>query len=460
MRQRLAVAFLALGFVLSACAGGTPSLSPSTRPTTAPPASAGPGASALPGPLHAAKPEDCPAPPGDVEITYWSATEAQGEAVERAMIQEYMAANPHVRITYTGGLSQADSNTKFITDAAAGGGPTIMGTDMASVRVFIENNLLSPAVPSAMCAASHQDIIDRYVSGTIDTYIFDGEVFGLPTQQNSWSFFVNNRKFTEAGLSLATDIPETWEEVAALQERFKKVDANGRITQKGFEYRYIAIQWYINMATLMMRNLEGEFFDADGKPIWNSDKGLQIVNTWKLNVIDPSATTNVSNSPYNDFASEQDVMSFGGPNAIAFVEELNPEMAGNITVAPMPKAGPGPNFLYGYPSVVNANASDAEKAAAWNFMNYMYSDPNRWFAATGLLQPLKDWYLLPAATEFLGLDVFIADMTKALPLASTPNYGALREAWKNLLDRVVLENQDPQASLDQSIQEYLNSVGQ
>ena len=152
-------------------------------------------------------------------------------------------------------------------------------------------------------------------------------------------------------------------------------------------------------------------------------------------------------------------MSYGGPNAVAFIESLNPAMKGNITVAPMPKAGAGPNFLYGYPAVVNTNATDAQKAAAWNYLNYMYSDPNRWFKNTGLLQPLKGWYELPAAKDFNGLPVFISDMTNARALVATTHYSQLQDAWKNAIDRVILQNQDPKASLDQSIKEYNTAIG-
>ncbi|TMG42068.1 MAG: hypothetical protein E6H91_17445 [Chloroflexi bacterium] len=431
MQKSFVVTLLALVLVGSACAGGT--TAPSSGPSTAtPPGSA---AASPKGPLMAATPKDCPAPAGDVNIT------------------------PNVHITYTGGLDSNDSNTKFLAAASSGGGPTIVGTNMAQVRVLYDNKLISPAIPTAMCGNKQQDLIDRYVSGTINSYIFDGNVYGLPTQQNSWSFFVNNRKFTQAGLNLATDVPKTWDQVAALQSKLKKVDANGRITQKGFEFRTAAIQWYINMTTDLMWQLQGEFFDAAGNPVWNSDKGVQVLKIWKANIVDPKVTTNVGNSPYNDFANEQDVMSYGGPNAVAFIESLNPAMKGNITVAPMPKAGAGPNFLYGYPAVVNTNATDAQKAAAWNYLNYMYSDPNRWFKNTGLLQPLKGWYELPAAKDFNGLPVFISDMTNARALVATTHYSQLQDAWKNAIDRVILQNQDPKASLDQSIKEYNTAIG-
>jgi multiple sugar transport system substrate-binding protein len=407
-------------------------------------------------------PADCPPPDTSTQInlTMWSNTEGPGQAVEEAMLAEYQAANPNIKITFTGGMDLFDSFDRFQAAAPAGAGPTIYGAYMPWIPVLRENGLLAAAVPEAMCASSQQQIVDRYVEGTIDSYIVDGNVVALPVQQNGWSLLVNNRLFEAAGLSLDSDIPSTWDEVAALQEQLKEVDANGRITQKGFEFRYTGPQWYGNMFTNMMWNLEAEFFDESGSPIFNSDEGVEALRQWKANVVDPAVTSNVQNSPYQDFANEQDVISFGGPNALSFVEQLNPEMKGNVTVAPLPKAGPGPNVLYGFPYIVSSKATPAEQAAAWNFLNYMFSDPNRWFANTGLLQPIVGWYEEPAAAEFTGLDVFISDITGAKALAQTSNYGQLQTAIKNAIDRVVLEDADPKASLDAAVEEYNSTVGQ
>src|SRR5436190_5014337 len=464
-RRSLLTLPLAVAFVVSSCAGvASPPPSPqASAPASTAPASPSVAASAAAsgGPLMAKKPTDCPLPDKTtpVTITMWSNTEAPGQAVEEAMIAEWKAANPNVTVNYTRGMDLFDSFDKFQAAAPAGSGPTIYGAYMPWIPILKENNLLAPAVPAAMCAGAQQDIVNRYVQGTIDSYVVDGNVVALPVQQNGWSLLINNRLFTAAGLDPTKDAPKTWDEVAALQSKLKKTDANGRLTQKGFEFRYTGPQWYGNMFADMMWNLGGEFFDASGNPTFNSDKGVEALRQWKENIVDPKVTKNVQNSPYQDFANEQDVLSFGGPNALSFVEQLNPKMKGNITVAPLPRAGSGPNLLYGFPYIVSAKATDAEKAAAWNFLNYMFSDPNRWFEKTGLLQPIVGWYQEPAAAQFTGLPVFISDITGAKALPQTTHYGPLQTAIKNAIDRVVLEKADPKASLDQAVQEYKTSIG-
>ena len=50
-------------------------------------------------------------------------------------------------------------------------------------------------------------------------------------------------------------------------------------------------------------------------------------------------------------------------------------------------------------------------------------------------------------------------MTNARALVATTHYSQLQDAWKNAIDRVILQNQDPKASLDQSIKEYNTAIG-
>src|SRR5687768_9231220 len=123
MRRRASLLpSLSFALIIAACSSGTtaspsaPPAAPSAAPAASAPAASAPASGATTtGPLMAAKPEDCP--PVDtstpVTISMWSNTEAPGQAVEEAMIAEYMAANPNVTIEYTGGMDLFDSFDRF-----------------------------------------------------------------------------------------------------------------------------------------------------------------------------------------------------------------------------------------------------------------------------------------------------------------------------------------------------------
>ncbi len=118
----------------------------------------------------------------------------------------------------------------------------------------------------------------------------------------------------------------------------KKVDASGKTIQKGFEFRYTSgDQWFGSQFIGMVYQEGGEILDASGKAKLNTPEAVRALQSWAKNAVDTAVTNNTGPSPYQDFADEQDVMAFGGPNALRFALTLNPGLEGRVTVAPLPK---------------------------------------------------------------------------------------------------------------------------
>ena len=402
-------------------------------------------------------------PTGNVDIAIWTGTDTTSQEIGRAIVQEYQVLHPNVHIDNTP-TSAVDAFTKLTVSLPAGQGrPTSVLMYEPLMEAFFGPGYLEPLNPEAMCASSQQDLVDLYIPASIDPLIRDGNLYAMPAQRNAYSLLVNNDKFTAAGLKIPDDIPKTWDDLAALQPKLHIVDASGKTTQKGFEFRYTSgDQWFGSQFIGMVDQAGGEILDASGKAHLNTPEAVVAMRNWLKNVVDPSVTNNQGPSPYQDFADELDVMAFGGPNALRFAERLNPSLVGRTSVFPLPRATADSQITgmaYGFHQIINKYASDEEKFVASNFIGFMFSDPNRWWQATGQLQPRKDWYNLPEAKASTGLDVFIADLAGATGLPQTKNYGAIQTAIKNAIQRCVFEGADPQASLDQAQQEYETSVG-
>jgi ABC-type glycerol-3-phosphate transport system substrate-binding protein len=396
-----------------------------------------------------------------VTITTWTGTDTTAQALGRELVFEYQALHPNVHVDNVP-TGTTDGLAKMLVAFPAGvGQPTAAIMYEPLMETFIGPGYLEPAIPEAMCAESQQEIIDRYIPESINPILRDGTVYVLPVQRNAYSLLINTDKFTDAGLKIPDDVPATWDELAAILPKLKKVDANGRIIQKGFEFRYTSgDQWYGSQFIGMVYQFGGDLFDSSGKIVINTPAAAKAMEAWAKNVVDPSVTNNVGPSPYQDFADELDVMAFGGPNALRFAEILNPSLAGRVTVAPLPK-GDSPTvsgMTYGFHYGVNKNATADEKFVAWNFIDFYVNDPSRWWDRTGQLQPKVDWYNLSPAKDSPGLEVFIDDMSNGPPLPNTTTYGALQTAIKNAIQRVVFEGVPIQASLDQAQQEYEAAV--
>jgi ABC-type glycerol-3-phosphate transport system substrate-binding protein len=401
-------------------------------------------------------------PTGNVNISIWTGTDTTSQEIGRAIVQEYQAAHPNVHIDNTPTGAVDAFNKLIVTLPSSVPQPTSALSYEPLMETFIGADYMEPLIPEAICATSHQELIDLYIPGSIDPLIRDGELMGMPAQRNAYSLLVNNDKFTEAGLTIPDDIPTTWEELAALQPKLHKKDASGKTIQKGFEFRYTSgDQWFGSQFIGMVYQAGGDILDAEGKAILNSPEALRAMQNWAANVVDPSVTNNQGPSPYQDFADELDVMAFGGPNALRFAEIINPSLEGRVSVFPLPRDTPTSavsGMAYGFHQLVNTFATAEEKYVASHFIGFMFSDPNRWWQATGQLQPRKDWYTLPEAQASVGLDVFIADLSEARGLPQTPDYLAIQTAIKNAIQRVVFEGADPQASLDAAQAEYEATV--
>jgi multiple sugar transport system substrate-binding protein len=444
---------IGLVFAVSACSGGA---SPPPAPTTA---SSAPGGSA-PAPSTPAEEACMPAsfPTGQVNITVWTGTDTTAQELGRELVAEYQQLHPNVHIDNIPTGTTEGLPKMLIAFPAGEGNPTAGIFYEPYIQTFLGPGYLEPANPEAMCAADSQEIVDRYLPDSISPLIHDDTLYFLPVQRNSYSLLINNEKFTAAGLSLEEDIPTTWDELAALQPTLKK-EEGGRVTQKGFEFRYTSgDQWFSSQFIGMVYQEGGDILDDSGKAVFNTPAALAALENWTQNVVAPTITNNSPPSPYQDFADGLDVMAFGGPNALKFATIINPALEGNVTVAPMLR-GSEPDvsgMAYGFHYGVNKNATPEEKFVAWNFINYFVDSADRWWQRTGQLQPKKT---LTQAEGSVGLDVFLEDLQNARPLPSTDTYGAVQVAIKNAIQRVVLEGVDPAASLDAAQQEYDAATG-
>jgi multiple sugar transport system substrate-binding protein len=398
-------------------------------------------------------------PTGEISITAWTGTDTTAQELGRELVAEYQTLHRNVTVDNIP-TGTTEGLPKMLVSMPAGEpDPTVAVMYEPYIEIFRGPGYMEPAIPEAMCAASHQEIIDRYVPGSIDPLVKDDQVWFLPVQRNAYSWLINNDRFTEAGLSLETDVPTTWDEVAALQPTLKKTDDAGRTTQKGFEFRYTSgDQWFSSVFIGMIYQEGGDIVDADGKVVFTSPEVLAALENWTNNVVDPAVTNNAPPSPYQDFADELDVMTFGGPNALAFATILNPSLEGRVTVAPLPRgsASDVSGMAYGFHYGVNKAATPEEKFVAWNFIDFFVRDANLWWERTGQLQPKTT---LTAPEGSVGLDVFLSDLEASKPLPLLETYGVLQTAIKNAIERVVFEGVDPAASLEQAQQEYDSQAG-
>jgi ABC-type glycerol-3-phosphate transport system substrate-binding protein len=201
----------------------------------------------------------------------------------------------------------------------------------------------------------------------------------------------------------------------------------------------------------------GEVLDGEGRPAFNSEAGLKALEVWKSVTVAPKVSQNTGASPFQDFGNEQDAMSYIGPNGQKQSENINPRMKDNITVVPLPQINPAKpaTMAFSYVIVVNARVAEEKKKVAWDFVRHTLGDPKMWLANNGSLLPQKAWATSAEARKLLPFyDVFMHDIAISKPVARTQYYVELQSALARMIERVILNNAEPRAALQQAAAEY------
>ena len=448
--------------LMAACS--TPAPAPTTAPAaaaTTAPAPAAAAASAVPAAASgttvaaAAKPAwtitDKP-----ITVSMWDSTEdTKQKLFNEQLIPEYKKLRPNVTIKYEA-QSTNDLLQKLLAVTAVGTAPDIFELNDTFLPTYFARNVLEPLPPQAFGYNTLDEMLKKYVPGRLDAMTYQGKLYGVPDQMNSTSLFMNNRLFKEAGLDPTKDAPKTWEELLALNPKFVKYDASGKIIQKGFDIRATNATAFGGMFISLLPQFGGVAIDEKGKAVFNNDLGVQAMTLTKRLAFAPRVTKNTGASPYTDFAEEQDAMTTMGPNGGIYAELISPKIKGNYTVAQFPQVNPAKpvTTFTSFDVFVNSKASEDVKRVAWDFIAFALTKPDLWFEKTGMLQPMLGWENTAGAKAIPYLDIHQKDMALAQPRPRTQFWNEFNQALGRAGERVVYENQDPKTALDIAAKEY------
>ncbi len=156
-------------------------------------------------------------------LTHWG--EERLLEAQQAMIDEYMAANPGVTIELQT-VPFNDLLTRIITSRTAGTSPDIY---------HLYNLWLPEFTSSGMLATPPQDIVDEILASAapaaIDGITVNDQVWGYPTEINTYLLIYNRRLLEEAGY---TEPPTTWDELVEIANAITQTDDTGAISQVGY----------------------------------------------------------------------------------------------------------------------------------------------------------------------------------------------------------------------------------
>lgn len=401
----------------------------------------------------------------NVEIKLWTHDDANRGPLEKQFIEEFMAANPTVKVIYSSYPSGKILET-LTTAFAANQGPDIFNVSIGSAIPFIDYGRVAPVNYKAVGVKNVAELEASYQPGSLEAVKLDGEIYGMPLELTNMCLYINKKMFAEAGLNAEKDYPKTWEDVMAISEKI--VRRNGQIiTRRGFDFRYDA---YPNTFLPMVEQLGGQLVSKDGKTAIIGDeawiKVLQYVKDFG------PAGKNLGSPTYTAARTEFDkntgliAMSFSGLYQEARMKTSNPAFydSKDWMVVPFPQWKNSSKFVpanySGHYYMVNAQSTKLQQEVAWTLLNYMLDHGEQYLQKVAIVQPTQKLTQSAYYKSMPFSDVFSKDFAAAKIVYVGKGSSQINVSLKEAFNSVMLAGVEPKAAFEKlrkDAQEALNA---
>ena len=377
-----------------------------------------------------------------VEIQYWQYVfDARVKAMDQ-LIANFEKANPDITVTQTT-FPYADYQTKVAAAVTAGQGPDVVQFYYGWLDNFKTGKLIQPLPKDAFPAAD----IEKEFFPIISAMKSDGDYWGLPTAVRSLALFYNKNIFKEAGIDKP---PATLDELADDAVKTTQRDSAGNITSEGMAIEMTGQdhQWW---REVLVRQFGGVPYTDDYKKVaYDDEHGLAALK-WYTDMI---TEKKVSQPGFMDeaqaaFKGGRAAMVIDGSFRLGSFSQIKDFEWG---VAELPeKDGVKSNYASYWVNGIAANTSGEKLAAAEKFLKYVTSPEAMaiWLKVVGELPAKPELALTPENTT----DPIYGPFLKGLEYGHTTLFvdeSAQRQTAIDMVNRIILENQDPKASLDQA----------
>jgi multiple sugar transport system substrate-binding protein len=387
---------------------------------------------------------------GTVTITMWHGQADQGKATLDALVKEFAAKNPKIKVDASSGGVLADSMLQKITTAlSAGQYPDIayiFGPDIASVA-------RSPKVAHLGSFTKKASLRwDDFYPAARDAVTVDGEARGMPALVDNLCVAYNRSVFKAAGE------PEpkagwTWDDFVATARRLtdpgKGVFGTGWPADGGEDcvWRIYPMIW----------DAGGDIIAKDGKKVaFDGESGLRALSTINQLGKDKSVypdTKPGSETMYQIFNNNKMAMVPTGPWQLPnFIENKT-----DYGVVPLPSYNGKPVTIAGPDTWTVFDNGSARVAAAVKFLTFLTDGAQdvRWASQAGSL-PLRtstaqspEWK--QHVTKVEGLDVFSQALSYARTRPTIRSYPRISQPMGQAIVQMLLDKSSPQDALNEVV---------
>ncbi len=294
----------------------------------------------------------------------------------------------------------------------------------------------------------------------------NGKVYGMPWLMDVKYFMYNKDILSQAGFSAP---PATWEELATQAKAIK---------DKGLvEYPII---WSWNQKegvvcdfTFLLFGNGGAFLDSSGKPVFNNEKGVQVL-TWMKKTID-DGLTNPSSVASDENAVETDFLAGKSAFAANWLFQYSDsndasksQIVGKAAFAPMPVFQAGKDAGIKGASVDGSSsfgvmATSPNVDQVWKYLTYLSSHDVQIRYSAEMLPVWKadfegaalDKLKAATATNPVTVPAFLAQFPYADERPTVPYYNEGSAALQAAIQEALTGVKSPQQALDDAAAKWV-----
>lgn len=292
-----------------------------------------------------------------VEITFLGAADDRGQKVFETAFKDLEKEIPEVVLKTQYYPTQQEVAKIIPASVASGTAPDIISVTNEGAFEYIVNGLVAPM--DELAPKAGLDLQSRYSDAVLNTWRYEGKLYGIPTTVGTSTFAVNLDMWEKAGLG---ELPQTFDEVLAAAQ--KLTDKNAGVYGICVNIDQFHITQYIHA-------FGGGW--GFGKSINSpeNEKGLQFfVDLYTKYQV--AVTPNQLGLGWDGevFAKGKAAMSTGGPWYKGLLTESAPDM--KYKLLPIPKGTAQRPILYGGGYCIMEGAKNKE--LAMKVINYMERD--------------------------------------------------------------------------------------
>ncbi len=375
--------------------------------------------------------------------------------VEQKIIDEYMSENTNVTIVVEA-LDEEAYKTKFKAYAMDG------MPDVVSIwgQPSFLDEVLEAGVLAELNEADYADY--GFVSGSLDGFKKDGNLYGLPRNTDVMFFYYNQKMFDDNGWS----VPSTYDELLALA---KDINAAGiaPVAMDGGDGWPMAI--YL---TDLVVKINGSCGDLVSKAVAAGDftdpafvKATELMaEAAKAGLFQVGYDSQDYGTAMNLFTNGQAAMFYMGSweSSMALNPDIPEDIRTNIRVFTMPVveggAGGSKDIAAWNGGGYAVSAQSEVKAEAIKFLNYMYQSDKLskygWENGVGMSAQDQSAYMTGSETA---LQMQVLDfVNNATSVSGTP----INDCGPSVFKTVIESEIQSVSNGTQSVESFLNNIGQ